>query len=245
MHRTAKLLKRIPVLLAIPILAALSGCTTATVPDLVDIPSDYIALPRDPEAEASILAFIEDPSSMRDPPGTASFEIYFDNIHRCHGRDFITIRVVNDGDIDYLWASEWLFFHWDDHGPFDAMSQYKIEKPFMPDPGSCPTAEGHSGLLEPGETAYIGVYVGFDFDDWEYEVFGDRGWEDITRLTFYADLSPNEYPYASSLRPETIDITFIAEDMPDRSRRSPTPAAGPPPTSAPAPTATKMPGIGG
>jgi hypothetical protein len=126
------------------------------------------------------------------------------------------------------------------------MSQYGVEKPFMPDPGSCPTPEGHSGLLEPGETAYMGVYVGFDFDEWEYEAFGDRGWEDITQLMFFARLSTLEHPYFSSVPVgKYIDITFVVEDMPDRDRGAPTPAPGSPPTSAPAPTATKSPGIGG
>jgi hypothetical protein len=241
MRRSTPVLKHAPTLLIMVMGIALSGCTTATAPDLGEIPSDYIALPPDREAEARVMAALADPSSMRELPDVASFELTFANVHQCHGRDFVTIRVENDGDIDYLWASEWLLFFWDDDDELDAMAQYDIEKPFMPDPGSCPTAEGYSGLLEPGEAAYIGAYLTFDFDDWEFEVFGDRGWDDITRLTFYVDLSPNEYRYASSLPPEKLDITFVVEDMPDRSRRAPTPR----PMIGPVPTATKSPGIGG
>jgi hypothetical protein len=245
MHRTAKLLKRIHVLLIIPILISLSACTTATAPDLVDIPSDYIALPPDREAESRVIAHIEFTPPSFEAPDVTSFEIFFENVHRCHGRDFITIRVENTGDFDFIWATEWLIFDWTGDDELDAMSQYNVAKPFMPDARSCPTPEGHSDLLEPGDTAYIGVYVGFDFDDHEYESFGDRGWEDINWLTFYVELSTNDYPYTASIRPRTLDITFVIEDMPDRDRRAPTTAPESPPTSAPAPTATKMPTIGG
>jgi hypothetical protein len=238
-------LRSTPVLLFLIIGIALSGCTTAAAPELGEIPSDYIALPPDREAEARVMAHIEFPPPSLEAPDVASFEIFFDNIHRCHGRDFITIRVENTGDFDFIWASEWLLFDWTSDDEVDAMSQYNVAKPFMPDARSCPTAEGHSNLLEPGDTAYIGVYVGFDFDDYEYEWFGDRGWEDINELTFYVELNTDEYPYSSGIRPRTLDITFVAEDMPDRDRRAPTPGAGPPPTSAPVPTATKSPGIGG
>jgi hypothetical protein len=233
-----------PVLLFLILGIALSGCTTATAPELGEIPSDYIALPPDREAESRVMAHIDAPPSF-EAPDVASFEIFFDNVHRCHGRDFVTIRVVNTGDFDFIWASEWLFFYWTNYEEMSAMSQYDVAKPFMPDARSCPTTEGHSDLLEPGDTAYIGAYVGFDFDDYEFESFGDRGWEDILRLIFYVDLSTDEYPYGSGIRPRTLDITFVAEDMPDRDRRAPTSAPGSPPTSAPAPTATKMPGIGG
>ena len=239
----SRFLGSIPLLLFLALGIVLSGCTTAVAPDLGEIPSDYIALPPDREAEAVVREVISFPPPSFEAPDVASFEITYDNIHRCHGRDFITIRVVNDGDIDLLWATEWLIFTWESMDELDAMSQYGIEKPFMADAGSCPTPGGDSGLLEPGETAYIGVYVGFDFDEWEYEAFGDRGWEDITRLVFYVEISEKEYPYASGIRPRTIDITFVAEDMPDRSRRLPTPGIGPLPTAEPTPT--KSPGIGG
>jgi hypothetical protein len=235
-----------PGLIILALVIALSGCTTATAPDLGEIPSDYIAVPPDRDAEATVMAVIEFPPPSFEAPDVASFEIYYDNVHHCHGRDFITIRVVNTGDVDFFWATEWLLFNWETTGDVAAMSQYSVEKPFMPDPGSCPTAEGHSGLLEPGETAYMGVYVGFDFDEWEYEAFGDRGWEDITCLRFFTRLSTIEHPNFSSVPVgKYIDITFVAEDMPAGSDRSPTPAPGLPPTSAPLPTATKSPGIGG
>ncbi|HEY69551.1 MAG TPA: hypothetical protein G4O08_03095 [Anaerolineae bacterium] len=120
-------------------------------------------------------------------------------------------------------------------------NQYDIEKPFLPDPGSCPNTMGDSGILRPGETAYIGLYMGFDFDDWGYEMFGDRGWEDIESLSFVVYLYTSEYPETSSSITESIDISFIIEDMPDRSRRPPTPG----PILEPVPTATKSPGIGG
>jgi hypothetical protein len=247
MHRPVVSFSRNPVLLILLLLIVftLSSCTTAIAPELGEIPSDYIALPPDREAESRVMAHIEFPPPSFEAPDVASFEISFANVHQCHGRDFVTIRVENTGDFDFIWASEWLLFYWNSYDEMDAMSQYNVAKPFMPDARSCPTAEGYSDLLEPGDAAYIGVYVGFDFDDYEYEWFGDRGWDDILRLTFYVDLSTDEYPYSSGIRPRTLDITFVAEDMPERDRRAPTPAPGSPPTSAPAPTATKMPGIGG
>jgi len=247
MLRIAKrLLKSIPHIALLTLAIALTGCTTAIAPDLGEVAPDFVAEPPDREAETRVMAHIDAPPSFEAPPAD-SFEIFFANVHKCHGRDFVTVRVVNDGTTDFIWASEWLIFDWTGDGEVDAMSQYNVAKPFMPDAGSCPRAEGYNDLLEPGDTAYIGVYLGFDFDDAELGFFGDRGWDDITWLLFYVELSTDSYPYSSSTRPRTLELNFILKDMPARSDRSPTPAAGPPPTARPAavPTATPMPGIGG
>ena len=229
--------KAILVIASLAIGIAISGCTPGAAPDHGGDEAIFVAEPPDREAEATVMAHIELPPPSFEAPDVASFEIAFANIHRCSDRDFITIRVVNTGDFDFIWASEWLIFYWTSHDESDAMAQYNVEKPFMPDAGSCPSPEGHSNLLEPGDTAYIGVYLGFDFDAGEAGHFGDRDWEDIIRLVFYVELSTSEYPYSSSTRPRTLDISFIIKDMPDRTRGEPMPAA--PPTNTP------MPGIGG
>jgi hypothetical protein len=234
----------IPVLVLLVFGIALSGCKAASAPESGGPAPVFTALPPDREAEATVMAHIEVPISFEAPtlyPGR--YEISFANVHRCHGKDFVTIQVVNTGEYDFLWASPWLIWWWTDPGTtMDAMSQYKIEDPFMPDPGSCPSPGGDSGLLEPGETAYIGVYLTFDFEDWELEYFGDRCWEDITKLVFYVELSDHAYPYSSSeALTETLDITFVAEDRPYSACETPSSPGDVPPVFTPRPLGTLRP----
>ncbi|MGD8759774.1 MAG: hypothetical protein PVJ07_05940 [Anaerolineales bacterium] len=245
MRMASRRLISVPVLVLLAFGIALSGCKTVAAPESGGPGVVYTALPPDREAEATVMAHIDAPISF-EAPTSARFEMSFANVHRCHGRDFVTFRVVNDGDYDFLWGTEWLIWWWNDpESTMDAMSQFNVEKPFMPDPHSCPSPGGDSGLLAPGETAYVGVYLAFGFDEDELAYFGDRCWEDILKLVFYLELSTYSYPMWADpqARPQTVDITFVIEAMPDRSCEEPSSPGDVPPVFTPRPLGTRRPGI--
>ncbi len=204
-----------PILLLLIMTIGVLGASCGAKPDLRQVAPDYIAQVPDPEAEAIVMAHIELPPTLaaQDAP---RFEISFDNVHRCHGRDFITFRVTNAGEVPYFWASEWLIYRWR-AGEFEqhAMSRYDIQKPFLPRPGSCPRARGNIDRLEPGETAYVGVYLTFDFDEVELARFGERSWGDITNVTYYVELNTTAFPISSINHPMIIDITSEVDGCSD------------------------------
>ncbi|MGD8554858.1 MAG: hypothetical protein PVJ32_05425, partial [Anaerolineales bacterium] len=75
--------------------------------------------------------------------------------------------------------------------------------------------------------------------------FGDRCWEDILKLVFYLELSTYSYPMWADpqARPQTVDITFVIEAMPDRSCEEPSSPDDVPPVFTPRPLGTRRPGI--
>jgi hypothetical protein len=200
----------VPFILLVAFSIGLASC--GAMPDLREVAPDYIAQPPDRGAEARVMGHVEFPPPAPEVPGAPRFEIAFDNVHRCHRRNFITFRVENTGEAAFNWASQWLIYSWrvgasEQH----AMSRYDIQKPFMLHPRSCPRAQGHRDRLEPGEIAYVGLFLTFDFDEVEIARFGGRSWEDITNVTFYVELHPTSFPLTAGSQSTSLDITSETE----------------------------------
>ncbi|MGD2253416.1 MAG: hypothetical protein PVF70_10940 [Anaerolineales bacterium] len=76
----------------------------------------------------------------------ARFRSTFENVHDCIGHDFVTAKVENTGMVTFLWADMELLYDWE-HDDYDETSSWDVEydeqeRPFMPDPTSCPRRMG-------------------------------------------------------------------------------------------------------
>ena len=200
-----------------------------------------------PEQQEGESLILDDEVGESDPMEEgARFTITFDNVHECMGHDFVTARVVNTGTEPYYWAIMELFYDWE-HSDWTEYSTsefeyHEQEKPFMPSPTSCPRRIGWGNLLNPRESAYVGVRLHLPrnppFDD-------TFGWEVIVELKLCAWLSLSEYPVEPYSGRQCVDISHLLEDLvrgdvrptaPGLATPPPPDTGGKPPTPEPEPT---------
>jgi len=169
----------------------------------------------------------------------ANFRLSFDNVHECAGYAFVTGEVKNTGTVPFLWADVELGWIWD-HPDYDYwegidsdLEYHEQEKPFMPESSSCPRRMGWGNLLNPQQSAYVGVRLHLPRDGPLYEYIE---WEHIVELRFCVWLSPSEYPSETDDVRECVDISHVIEEMVARTGPGRRPPGGIEPTGTNSPT---------